>query len=49
MAQGALHHLVAASPQNSAACWALMVELSFWGRRKPPPFAAEWAASLSLA
>jgi hypothetical protein len=25
---------------------ALEVELSFWGRRKPPPFAAEWAVSV---
>lgn len=52
MEQGALIHLLqkwnAASPLNLAACWALMVELAFLGGRKPPPFAAEWAASLSL-
>lgn len=32
----------AASEQNYAACWALMVEPAFLGGRKRPPFAAEW-------
>jgi len=39
MEQGALKQLTA-SEQNSAACWALMVELAFLGGRKRPPFAA---------
>jgi len=54
MEQGVLNHILlllewnAASEHNYAACWALMVELAFFGGRKRPPFAAEWAASLFL-